>query len=107
MKILLDACIPQDMRHELKAHDVQTARFAGLHELSDNDLLDAMAGRFDILVTTDRKLQYQQNLKDRPFAVLVLRASTNRLPDLLGLVPDLLNAVDNAKPGEVLEIGNF
>ena len=47
MKILLDACIPQDLRHELLEHDVQTARFAGLHELTDSALLDAMEGRFD------------------------------------------------------------
>ena len=104
MKILLDACIPQDLRHELSEHEVQTARFAELHELTDSHLLDAMEGRFELLVTTDANLQYQQNLKERSFAVIVLRATTNRLPDLVELVPELLKSVGRAKPGQVLEI---
>ncbi|MCF6200287.1 MAG: DUF5615 family PIN-like protein [Hyphomicrobiaceae bacterium] len=104
MKILLDACIPQDLRHKLSDHDVQTARFAELHELTDSDLLDAMEGQFDVLVTTDTNLQYQQNLKERPFAVLVLRAKTNRLPDLVELMPELLGAIGRLKPGQVREI---
>ena len=104
MKILLDACVPQDLRHEISEHDVQTARFAVLHELTDSDLLDAIEGRFELLISTDANLQYQQNLKERSFAVLVLRARTNRLPDLLELIPELLKSLGNLRPGQVHEI---
>ena len=59
---------------------------------------------YDILITTDANLQYQQNLKDRPFAVLVLRAKSNRLPDLVELVPELLKLIDRVRPGKIQEI---
>ena len=58
MRILLDACMPQDFRHALKNFDVVTARYAGLATLSNGALLAAMAGKFDVLVTTDRNLRY-------------------------------------------------
>ncbi len=73
MRILLDECIPQDFRHQFRGQenvDVQTARFAELHQCSDAELLDAIAGRFDLLITTDANLRYQQNLTGRPFAVI-------------------------------------
>jgi hypothetical protein len=63
-----------------------------------------MMGRLDVLVTVDRSMPFQQRLDSRPFAVIVLRARTNRLADLLPLVPALLKALDGIKPGEVREI---
>lgn len=101
MRVLLDACVPQDLRHELDPHETVTARYAGLAHLSNSKLLDAMAGAFDVLVTTDAQLPNQQNLDGRPLAVIVLRAGGIRLPDLLPLVPSLLRALDNVQPGEV------
>ena len=58
MRVLLDACVPQDFRHELAGVDVTTARFANLAQLSNGKLLAAIEGRYDVLVTTDRKLRY-------------------------------------------------
>ena len=107
MRVLLDECIPQDFRHEfngLKTVEVQTARFAQLYQCTDAELLNAIAGRFDILVTTDANLRYQQNIVDRPFAVIVLRAASNRLADLLPLAPELLRTLDKINPGEFREI---
>ena len=63
-----------------------------------------MAGQFDVLVSVDKSIPFQQRLSKRPFAVVVLRARTNRLADLLPLVPALLKALDEVKPGEVREI---
>jgi hypothetical protein len=77
----------------------------GWAEIKNGALLDAMAARFDVLITVDKSMHFQQRIDVRPFALLVLRARTNRLADLLPLVPALLNVLDDVKPGEVREIG--
>jgi hypothetical protein len=104
MRLLLDTCIPERLRHHLIIHEVQTARFAGLDGLPDAALLDAMQGTFDALVTCDQGIPWQQNMKGRSIAVAVLIAPSNRLPDLAPLVPALLAALDVIRPGEVREI---
>jgi hypothetical protein len=63
-----------------------------------------MAGEIDALITVDRGLPFQQRLRERPFAVIVLRAKSNRLDALRPLVPALLQVLDEVKPGEVREI---
>ena len=72
--------------------------------LDDGPLLDAMAERFDVLVTVDKSLPKQQRIEHRPLAVVVLRAKTNRLADLLPHVPKLRAVLENAQPGQVYEI---
>lgn len=72
--------------------------------LDDGALLTVMAGSFDALVTVDRNLPHQQNLNHRPFAVLLLRAHTNRLTDLARLVPKLRAALKRAEPGQLIEL---
>jgi len=61
--VLLDACVPQWLRRELGTTDVTTAHYAGLDQLSDSALLTAIEGRYDILVTLDRNLTYQQKVR--------------------------------------------
>jgi predicted nuclease of predicted toxin-antitoxin system len=104
MRILLDACVPRGLRRSLAGHDVSTAREMGWNRLPDDLLLGNVSYTFDVLVTVDRSIPFQQRLDSRPFAVIVLRARTNRLADLLPLVPALLKALDGIKPGEVREI---
>ncbi len=72
--------------------------------LDDGPLLNAMEGKFDALVTVDKSLPKQQRLSSRPFGVIVLRAKTNRLADLLPLVSPLLFALEVLRPGEVREV---
>lgn len=104
MRVLLDSCVPQSLRHALVGHDVPSARFAGLEGLVDKDLLDAMEGAFDVLVTCDQGIPWQQNMRRRPVALAFLVASSNRIPDLLPLVPALLAVLDRINPGEVREV---
>ena len=104
MKILLDACVPRRLRDRLSGHEVRTAPDMGWGDLNNGALLDAMAGQFDALVTVDKRLPEQQHVKDRPFGVVVLRAKSNRLSDLLPLVPALLAALSKLKPGMVNEV---
>ncbi len=61
---------------------------------------------FTILLTTDQNLRYQQNLQQAGVAVVVLVAPSNRLPDLVPLIPDVRNVLDTIAPGEVIEVEN-
>jgi predicted nuclease of predicted toxin-antitoxin system len=104
MRVLLDACLPKRLKLELSGHEVWTAREARLNTAEDGQLLDAMEGQFDILVTMDKSMPFQQQLAGRPFAVVLLRTKSNRLPDLLPLVPKLIQALAKATPGKVIEV---
>ena len=85
-------------------HEVRTAPELGWGDLDDGPLLEVMADQFDALVTVDKSLRYQQILTTRSFGMTVLRAKTNRLEDLLPLVPELLEVLQRIRPGEVIEI---
>jgi hypothetical protein len=75
----------------------------GWGDFDDGPLLDAMADRFDALITVDRSLPKQQTLSTRLFGVVLLRAKSNPLADLLPLVPDLIEILNSLGPGEVRE----
>ena len=77
----------------------------GWGNLDNGDLLDAMARHFDALVTVDKRLPQQQHVADRAFGIVILRARSNRLADLLPLVPDLLVVLSTLRAGEVREVG--
>ena len=104
MRVLLDACVPKGLRKSLSGHEVQTAPEMGWGDLDNGDLLEAMKGLFDALVTVDKRLPQEQHIEDRPLGVVVLRAKSNRLADLLPLVPDLLAALSTLQAGAVKEV---
>ncbi len=63
MRILIDECIDERFRNALPSHDCQTARYAGLAGLKNGDPLDAAeTARFDVFLTVDQGIEYQQNL---------------------------------------------
>ena len=78
----------------------------GWGDLDDGPLLAAMNGRFEILVTVDKGLK-RRRISGRSFAVIVLRARTNQLEDLLPLVPKLKETIEFAQPGEMHEVSAF
>jgi hypothetical protein len=102
--VLLDGCVPRRLADELPDQEINTAPEMGWADLDDGPLLDAMADRFDVLVTVDKSLPKQQRVDNRPLAVVVLRARTNRLADLLPHVRRLRAVLENAQPGHVYEI---
>ena len=73
--------------------------------LKNGELLSLASTHFDVFVTVDRNLTFQQNLSSYSIAVLVLRAKTNRLADLRPLVPMLLAALEKARPGVAEFVG--
>ncbi len=88
-------------------HEVKTARQMGWTTLKNGELLALASKQFDVFVTVDRNLSFQQHLPAFEIAVVVLRSGSNRLADLQHLVPDLLASVATAKPGDVTYVGVY
>ena len=105
MRILLDECAPRPLKRELADCEIRTVVEMGWSGKKNGELLLLMSQEsFTILLTTDQNLRYQQNLQQAGVAVVVLVASSNRLPDLLPLVPDARNLLNTITPGEVIEV---
>ena len=85
--------------------DVRTVADQGWLGISNGQLLALAAAEFDLFVTVDRNLPFQQHLPKFDIAVILLRAKTNRIADLVALVPELVSAMPNAKAGVVTPIG--
>src|ERR1700686_2495852 len=102
MRVLIDECIDERFRNHLLGHDCQTSRFAGFAGLKNGELLIAAeSARFDVLLTVDHGLQFEQNMLGRNIAVLILYTESNRLKDLLTPVPACLGLVPTIKPGPI------
>jgi hypothetical protein len=103
MRVLFDQATPVPLSTYLYGHDVSTAFQQGWATLKNGDLLSAAeAEGFDVLLTTDKNLRYQQNLKDRKIAVVVL--GMQQWPKLLPQVQRVVDAVNDAVPGSYVEI---
>ena len=105
MRILLDESLPIELRDELPQHSVRSVQEMGWSALKNGDLLRRAADRFDVFVTADQNLQYQQNLQILPIAVAVLVAKSNRIQSLKPLVPQLLSALASLAPRTLLRVG--
>ena len=102
MRILFDQGTPAPLRHALKGHVVSTVYEMGWALLANGDLIDAAERDFDVLVTTDQNLPYQQNLKGRRLAILIL--PTTSWPKLKDLVRDVEAALATLEPGSVVRL---
>jgi hypothetical protein len=105
LKVLLDECVDVRLAASLATIDVRTVADQGWLGISNGKLLALAAAEFDIFVTVDRNLPFQQHLPKFDIAVILLRAKTNRIDDLALLVPDLISAISRAKKGVVTPIG--
>jgi predicted nuclease of predicted toxin-antitoxin system len=105
MRILLDESLPRRLSHALAGHAVSTVVEAGWSGVKNGRLLALAAAQFDVFVTADRNLQYQQNIAALPLAVVVLVAHDNRLATLLPLVPDLPACLAKLLPNSLIRVG--
>lgn len=101
MRLLLDECVDRRFAREIIGHEVTTVPDAGWASAKNGDLLALAQKSFDVFVTVDRNLFFQQRLPSFSIAVVILRARTNRLVDLRPLIPKLLEVLPAAKRGEV------
>ena len=105
MRVFLDECIDWRLARDILGHDVKTARQMGWTTIQNGALLTLASQHFDLFVTLDRNLSFQQNLDSFSIAVVVLNAKTSRLTDLKPLIPNLLLAIESAQAGAAKFIG--
>jgi hypothetical protein len=84
MRVLLDECVPRALRRELIGHDVTTVAEAGWAGVKNGELLQLAARKFDVILTVDSNLEYQQVFTGLALAVTVVHASSNDIA-VLGL----------------------
>ncbi len=105
MRVILDECVESRLAARLGAFEVRTVADQGWVGITNGQLLSRAAAEFDVFVTVDRNLPFQQHLPKFDIAVILLRAKTNRVVDLIALVPELVSIIPNAKAGMVTPIG--
>jgi hypothetical protein len=105
VRVLLDECVDWRLARDIVGHDVKTVPQMDWTGIKNGDLLALASQHFDVFVTVDRNLSFQQNLKVFSIVVIVLQAKTNRLADLRALVPSLLKVIESATPGTPSFIG--
>jgi predicted nuclease of predicted toxin-antitoxin system len=104
VKILFDECMPRPLRRDLSGHEVMTVREMGWSGVENGDLLRLAETNFDVFITVDRNLQYQQNLDGYKIAMILLVAQSNRLESLQPLLPSIRKALETIKVGDVVRI---
>jgi hypothetical protein len=104
MRLLLDECVTRFVKRDLTEHDMLAVNEARLKGLRNGALLQAATGRFDILITVDENIPYQQTIRSFTIAILIIVAKSNAYVALKPLMPQALEALKQIKPGEVLRV---
>jgi predicted nuclease of predicted toxin-antitoxin system len=105
MRVLLDEQLPRQLAPLLAGHEVRTVQQAGWAGLTNGELLKrAEAARFEVFLTADQNIEFQQNLRQSGVGVVIVRAASNALEDLLPLLPSILAEIGNAQPGKMTRV---
>jgi predicted nuclease of predicted toxin-antitoxin system len=103
MRILLDECLPKGLAAQLSGHEVATVPQAGWAGAKNGRLLRHIADsrKFDVFLTVDKNLPAHSRTRTLPFAIVVLRAKSNRLGHILPFGPEILRRISGFMPGQV------
>ena len=104
MQILIDECLPKKLKRELVGYTVFTVPEKGWAGLKNGELLHVAENEFDVWITADRSIEYQQNLSRFEIAVVVLVALSNQLQALLPLMPRLHEVLQLIEPHQIVYI---
>ena len=107
MRIIVDECLPNKLCKALIGHDAILVQKAGFSGYKDKALLDSIEGSYDVFITIDNNLSFQQNLNDYQISIVVLHALTNAYEDIESLIPDILLALGSIKAGGFVNIPNL
>jgi hypothetical protein len=102
VKVLFDHCVPRALRRHLPGHEIVTARSMGWDRLENGKLLAAAEPHFEVMITCDKNIAYQQNRAGRRIAIIVL--PTNARPVLIPLAPKILAGLASIQPGDWIEL---
>ncbi len=104
MKLLIDENLPRKIKNFLPEYEINTVQEMGWAGIKNGELLKLASEQFDVFITLDQNLQYQQNLRETTIAICVLKARSNRLIDIEPLIPNLKQSLITIRRGEILEV---
>lgn len=108
MRVLLDEDIPRKLKREIIGHDVATVREMRWNGIVNGDLLRLASSLFDVFLTCDRNMQYQQNLANIGIAIVVLAVPRNNITAIRPIVPDILLVLSgDLQPGTATVVGTW
>ena len=107
MRILLDENLPRKLAVHLVGHQCSSVAESGWSGKKNGELLGLADPLLDVLLTLDKNLPYEQSLLSGRIAVLIVRARSNRIQDLLPVIPECLAALQSIQPGQVVRVGVF
>jgi hypothetical protein len=105
MRILFDENFPVDFSNQFEAHEIHTVHSLGWSGIKNGELLRRAHAVCDVFVTLDRNLEFQQNIKALPFGIVVVRAVSNRMSDLIPLAAAIVAAATAVSAGKVGCVG--
>ena len=106
MRVLLDECVPRRLSRELPGHDVRTVAEMGWSGTRNTALLRLAAAEFNVFLTVDQGIPYQQNFPGLDLAVVIVRARSNDISNLRPRMPDVLRVLETIQPGQVVYVGD-
>ena len=104
MRILIDECLDWRLCRALSEHDCASVQQLSWGGLSNGLLLQKAQEEFDVLLTGDTNLSFQQNVTSFNIAVIVLEAGSTRLADTIRLIPNVLKLLSTLQPGNVVRV---
>ena len=105
MRIILDECLPRRLVRDLQHYTVTTVPRQGWAGRKNGDLLRLIIPEFDVFITLDSNLVHQQNLAGVDLCIITLHALNSRYETLLPMVPQMMAAIADARPGSIIHVG--
>jgi hypothetical protein len=106
MKLLLDECVPRKLKNYLSGIECQTVPEAGLAGTKNGELLSlAERAGFQVFLTVDQGIEYEQNLQHRHIALVVILAKSSRLDDLRPYTPEILKVLSLIQGSQLIKVG--
>jgi len=105
MKLLIDECLPRGLKRLFSEYECRTVQEMGWSGKQNGALLLLAEKEFDVLVTVDQGMEYEQNIANRKIGLLVLGARSNQIEDLTPVIPAALAALRDIEPGQVIRVG--
>ena len=104
MRLLLDECLPRTLKKEFRGYTIKTVPEMGWAGKKNGELLRLAEKEFDVFITLDQNLQYQQNLSKSSMAVALLSVKNNCYESVKPLIPKILSTLSHLRSGQVIRI---
>ena len=104
MRVLLDESVPRQLADCLGDHEATTVPRAGWAGFRNGELMLKTAAEFDVSITADKGIEFQQNYADLDLGILVLVAPNNRVETILGMADAILRSIGELRPGQLIRV---